>query len=63
VVIHHADGESTVMVNQQKKAAEKDVLQPLGDFRFERGRAGWLEIRNEGSRGHVIVDAAQWLKQ
>jgi hypothetical protein len=63
VVIHHADGESTVMVNQQKKAAEKDVLQPLGVFRFERGRAGWLEIRNEGSRGHVIVDAAQWLKQ
>ncbi len=63
VVIHHADGESTVMVNQKKKAAEKDVLQPLGVFRFERGRAGWLEIRNEGSRGHVIVDAAQWLKQ
>lgn len=63
VVIHHADGESTVMVNQKKKAAEKDVLQPLGTFRFEQGKAGWLEIRNEGTQGHVIVDAAQWLKQ
>ena len=63
VVIHHADGESIVTVNQKKKAAEKDILQPLGTFRFEKGKSGWLEIRNEGSSGHVIVDAAQWLKQ
>ena len=63
VVIHHAAGEVTVMVNQQKPATERDLLLPLGTFRFEKGRAGWLEIRNEGTSGHVIIDATQWLAQ
>ena len=63
VIIHHADGEAKVIVNQKKKAAEKDVLQPLGTFRFEAGKTGWLEIRNEGTTGHVILDAAQWLEK
>lgn len=61
VIIHHADGEASVVVNQKKKAPEKDVLLPLGTYRFEKGKDGWLEIRNEGTRGHVIIDAAQWL--
>jgi len=61
VIIHHADGEATVIVNQKKKAPEKDVLLPLGTYRFEKGKTGWLEIRNEGTKGHVIIDAAQWM--
>ncbi|HRH97514.1 MAG TPA: FAD-dependent oxidoreductase [Prosthecobacter sp.] len=61
VIIHHADGEEKIIVNQKKKASEKDVLLPLGTFRFEKGKTGWLEIRNEGTTGHVIIDAAQWL--
>ncbi|MEZ5384532.1 MAG: FAD-dependent oxidoreductase [Prosthecobacter sp.] len=63
VIIHHADGEATVTVNQKKKAGEKGVLLPLGTFRFEKGKAGWLEISNSGTQGHVIVDAAQWLAE
>ncbi len=63
VVIHHADGEATVTVNQKKKAPDKDVLLPLGSYRFEKGKSGWLEIRNEGTTGHVIIDAAQWLAE
>ncbi len=63
VIIHHADGEATVRVNQQKKPTEKDTLLPLGTYRFEKGKTGWLEIRNEGTIGHVIIDAAQWLAQ
>ena len=61
VIIHHADGEKTVIVNQKTKPAEKHNLMPLGTFRFESGKTGWLEIRNEGTTGHVIIDAAQWL--
>jgi hypothetical protein len=61
VIIHHADGEEKIIVNQKKKAPEKDALLPLGTFRFEKGKAGWLEIRNEGTTGDVIIDAAQWL--
>ena len=61
VTFHHADGERTVIVNQKKKPAEKNNLQPLGTFRFEAGKTGWLEIGNEGTTGHVIIDATQWL--
>ena len=61
VTIHHADGEAKVLVNQKQKPAEKNNLRPLGVFRFEAGKTGWLEIRNEGTTGHVIIDAAQWL--
>ncbi len=48
-------------MNQKKKAPEQDVLLPLGTYRFEKGKAGWLEIRNEGTKGNVIIDAAQWI--
>jgi hypothetical protein len=61
VIIHHADGESTVIVNEKKKAPEQGALLPLGTYRFEKGKSGWLEIRNIGTKGHVIIDAAQWL--
>jgi hypothetical protein len=61
VIIHHADGEAKVVVNQKQKPAEKNNLQPLGTFRFKAGKAGWLEIHNEGTTGHVLIDAAQWL--
>jgi hypothetical protein len=60
VIIHHADGERTIVVNQKQKPAGKFNLLPLGIFRFEAGKSGWLEIRNEGTTGHVIIDAAQW---
>ena len=63
VVIHHADGETTVMVNQQKAISSPDLLLPLGEFRFRKGRTSWLEIRNAGTKGHVIIDAVQWLEQ
>ncbi|MCB1277656.1 FAD-dependent oxidoreductase [Prosthecobacter sp.] len=63
VIIHHADGEEKIIVNEKKKAPERDVIFPLGTFRFEAGKSGWVEIRNEGTDGHVIIDAAQWLKQ
>lgn len=61
VIIHHADGETKVVVNQRKPAAEAGLL-PLGEFRFEAGQKGWVEIRNDGTDGHVIIDAVRWLK-
>ena len=63
VVIHHAEGETTVYVNQQEPPSGPDGVQVLGSFQFDAGKSGWLEIRNEGTKGHVIADAAQWLAQ
>jgi len=59
VTIHHAKGETKVVVDQKKKAPEN--LLPLGEFEFEAGTSGWVEIRNEGTKGHVIIDAVQFL--
>ena len=61
VIVHHADGETKVIVNQRKPAGEKGLF-PLGEFRFAAGNSGWVEIRNDSTDGHVIVDAVRWIK-
>jgi FAD dependent oxidoreductase len=60
VVIHSADGEQTVVVNQRQPLPGGRPLK-LGVFRFDAGTAGWVEIRNDGTDGHVIADAIQFL--
>jgi hypothetical protein len=62
VTIHSADGDRKVIVNERKKGKIKDLLEPLGVFRFEAGKTGWVEISNAGTDGHVIIDAVQWLE-
>jgi hypothetical protein len=63
VIIHHADGDTTVVVDQKKKPAGKKGLHPLGTFRFEAGKTGSVEITNTGTSGHVIIDAVQFLAE
>jgi hypothetical protein len=59
VTIKHADGENTVKVDQRKKPPVQGFLFPVGVFRFEKDGAGFIEITNQGTDGHVIVDAVQ----
>ena len=61
VTIHHADGETKTTLNQKKKPAGDKNFQAVGTFNFEAGKTGWVEISNEGTKGHVILDAVQWL--
>lgn len=61
ILISHADGSNTVTVNQRETPPEKNLLKPLGVFRFEKGKAGFVEISNQGTNGHVIADAVQFL--
>jgi ribulose 1,5-bisphosphate synthetase/thiazole synthase len=60
VVIHSADGEKTVVVNQRQPLKDNQPLK-LGVFRFDAGAAGWVEIRNDATNGHVIADAIQFV--
>ena len=62
VTIRHADGETKVVLDQKKKPAVDGLLQPVGTFRFTKGKAGYVEIANAGTEGYVVIDAVQWLE-
>ncbi len=60
VVIHGADGEQSVRVNQ-REAPKGGRGFRLGVFPFAAGTEGWVEIRNDGADGYVIADTVQFL--
>jgi hypothetical protein len=62
VTIRHADGETKVMLNQRRKPEVQNLLQPVGTFRFAKGKAGQVEIGNAGTDGYVTIDAVQWVE-
>ena len=53
-----AEGPVTVRVNQRKKP-EQGKYQVLGTFLFKSGKQEILTVSNQGTDGHVIVDALQ----
>jgi len=59
VMIRSFDGDKIVILNQKKSPSETP-FQPIGTFRFEAGRRGFVEFSNNGTDGHVIVDCVQW---
>jgi hypothetical protein len=61
VKIHHAKGETKVLVNQKLAPKGDAPFHIIGTFEFAAGKDGWVEISNAGTDGHVIVDAVQWL--
>ena len=62
VTIRHADGESTVKVNEGETAPIGKLFRSLGVFRFEKGRDGSVTIGTTGTDGkYVIVDSVQFL--
>jgi hypothetical protein len=61
VTIVHADGTTTMKVNQRKAPVIDKLFVSLGTFRFDKGKAGYVEIGNKDVDGYVILDAVQWL--
>lgn len=62
VTIRHADGETTLRINQQESPPHARLFRTLGTFRFRAGRSGSVKISNEGTDGkNVIADAVQWI--
>jgi hypothetical protein len=62
ITIRHADGETKVTINQKTEPSINGLLHPLGTFRFEQGRGGYVEISNHDTDGYVVVDAVQWIE-
>jgi hypothetical protein len=61
VTVVHADGKMTVKVNQRKVPILDRASISLGTFRFNQGKTGYIETRNQDVDGYVIIDAVQWL--
>lgn len=60
VVVQSADGRAVVTLNQKLTPADPPFVS-LGKFKFHAGKAGYVEVSNEGTDGHVVADAVQWL--
>ena len=63
VTIHHADGDTKVVINQQQEPQHAHLFRTLGTFRFDAGHTGWVRISNEATEPDkvVIADAVQFL--
>ena len=61
VTVFHADGETTVHVNEQEAPVFDGRFVSLGQFRFEANGFGYALVSNEGTTGHVTADAVQLL--
>ncbi|MGN6137221.1 MAG: DUF1549 domain-containing protein [Aureliella sp.] len=61
VRVFSADGETSLTVDQQAPPPIDQVWFPLGEFRFEKDGQAFVLVSNEGSNGHVIADAVQFL--
>ncbi len=62
VKVQHADGETEVRINQQKRPAVDGVFHSVGRFSFEAKQVYMLQISNLDTDGYVIVDAVQAVK-
>jgi hypothetical protein len=63
VRIASADGETEVRINQKQPPADDGLWHALGTFRFEAGGQAYVVVSNDGSDGHVIADAIQFLPE
>jgi hypothetical protein len=61
VTVFSAEGEKTVYVNEQEPPPIDGHFISLGQYRFERAGQSFVLVSNEGARGHVIADAAQFI--
>ena len=61
VTIRHADGETTIRINQQEVPDYGRLFRSLGTFLFEAGNGGSITISNDGTdpKQVAIADAVQ----
>ena len=60
ITILSAEGEKSLIVNQQENPPIDGRYVSLGQFRFENNQ-GYVIVANEGTKGHVTADAMVFL--
>ena len=61
VTVFSADGEKTLHVDMQQHPKLDDRFVSLGEYRCEVAGQSFVLVTNEGTHGHVVVDAVQFL--
>ncbi len=61
VTIFSADGERTVMIDERSAPPIDGRFVSLGEYNFEAAGQSFVLVSNEGTHGHVTVDAVQFL--
>jgi len=61
VVVEHAGGATTVIIDQRKTPKGDGLFESLGTFTFSPDRPAVVTISNDGATGYVVADAVQWL--
>jgi len=62
VTVKHADGEASVIVNEQREPEHDGLFTTLGEWKFEKGEPAVITIRTDGTEEYVSVDGVQLLK-
>lgn len=61
VTVMSADGETTILVNQRQRPPVDNVFVSLGEYRFESNGQNYVIVSTAGTKGHVVVDAVQFI--
>lgn len=63
VTVYHADGHTTVIVDQRQPPKMDGGFHGLGSFHFRKDQVARVDISNADTDGHVIIDAVQWVEE
>jgi hypothetical protein len=61
VMIEHASGNASVIVNQRKQPPIQKLFLSLGKYQFSGDKPARVRLSNEQTDGYVIADAVQFL--
>jgi hypothetical protein len=61
VLVKHATGEKTVLIDERKEPPIEGMFASLGQFEFDEGMPAVVTISNAGADGYVVIDAVQFL--
>lgn len=60
ITVHHAEGATTILLDQRKPPSHQNCLTSVGTFSFSTDRPARVVISNEGTDEHVIADAVNF---
>jgi hypothetical protein len=61
VTVNHANGTKHILVNERQAPNVDGRFVSLGTFEFDTDQPAAVTVTNQGTDGHVVIDAVQWI--